>query len=137
MVSQLAAIVLFDDANRLLLQHRTDDAPTFPGHWSFFGGGVEPGETPQEAVVRETLEELAYRLRKPRLWHTQDFIDKGLTYTQFIFIERYDGSDLVLGEGQAMAWFAAAETAPLLMSAHTRRAVEALGRWLAETDRNA
>lgn len=128
--NELAALILYDDEHRLLLQHRTDDAPTFPSHWSFFGGGVEAGETPEEAVKREAMEELAYDPQDARLWTTQDFTDRGRSYTQYVFIERYDGSELVLGEGQALGWFRAYETKDLLMSRHARETVEALTRFL-------
>ena len=128
--NKLAALILYDDEGRLLLQHRTDDAPTFPSHWSFFGGGVEPGETPEEAVRREAMEELAYDPQDARLWITQSFTDQGRSYTQYVFIERYDGSELILGEGQAMGWFRVYETKDLLMSRHARETLEALTRFL-------
>ncbi len=72
-VINLSAVILYDDRGRMLLQHRTDDAPTFPGFWSFFGGGVEPGETLEEAAVREALEELSYTLKAPHHWLSQPF----------------------------------------------------------------
>jgi 8-oxo-dGTP diphosphatase len=127
-MTELAALVLYDDATRMLLQRRTEDAPSFPGHWSFFRGGVEEGETPEEALAREALEELAYTVQAPRLWLTQNFTDQSRVFRQYVFVERYDGSALVLGEGQAMGWFLAQDTASLLMSDHARRTVEALGR---------
>ena len=34
-----------------------------PGRWQLPGGGVEPGETPSEAVIREVLEEADQRIR--------------------------------------------------------------------------
>ena len=39
-----------------------DDIPgiAFPGHWGFFGGHLDPGETPAKAVRRELLEEIGY-----------------------------------------------------------------------------
>lgn len=39
------------------------------GCWCFPGGGIEPGETPEQAVVREIQEELALAVRPIRkLW---------------------------------------------------------------------
>jgi 8-oxo-dGTP diphosphatase len=32
----------------------------YPGCWAFFGGHIDPGETPEEAVKRELLEEISY-----------------------------------------------------------------------------
>lgn len=39
-----------------------DDIPgiLYPGHWGLFGGHMESGETPAEAVERELLEEIGY-----------------------------------------------------------------------------
>lgn len=32
----------------------------YPGCWGFFGGHIEPGETPEVAMQRELLEEIGY-----------------------------------------------------------------------------
>ena len=41
-----------------------DDIPTiaWPGHWDLPGGERDPGETPEETVLRELWEELGLRL---------------------------------------------------------------------------
>src|SRR4051812_19835225 len=51
-------------SGRVLLQHRTDDAPEFPGHWGMFGGSGEPEDDndPLRAVRRELHEELGLEL---------------------------------------------------------------------------
>jgi len=54
--------LLHTEDRRFLLQLR-DDKPDIimPGHWACFGGHLEPDETPEDAMVRELMEELTYR----------------------------------------------------------------------------
>jgi translation initiation factor 2B subunit (eIF-2B alpha/beta/delta family)/8-oxo-dGTP pyrophosphatase MutT (NUDIX family) len=42
---------------QVLLNHRADDAPAYPGRWAGISGCVEPGETPEIAARREIDEE--------------------------------------------------------------------------------
>ncbi|MBI3589102.1 MAG: NUDIX domain-containing protein [Candidatus Liptonbacteria bacterium] len=42
------------------LSHRSKNAKQFPDHWSFWGGKIEDGETPEQAMLREIKEELDY-----------------------------------------------------------------------------
>jgi mutator protein MutT len=46
----------------VLLQKRSADAERLPGLFGFFGGGVEIGESPEQALVREILEELTIEI---------------------------------------------------------------------------
>lgn len=47
--------------NKFLMQLRDDfDYIIYPGVWGFFGGHIEPGETPTVGVKRELDEEIAY-----------------------------------------------------------------------------
>ena len=55
-----AGIVLYaEDTGRWCLQQRSDQVSD-PGVWSTWGGGVEPGETLEDAVRRELAEEGGY-----------------------------------------------------------------------------
>jgi 8-oxo-dGTP diphosphatase len=122
----VSVLILYNNESKILLQHRTKDAPTFPDYWAFFGGGIEEGESAEQAVKRESLEELGYELTGPRLFTAQKFFYKGNEYTKHVFVEQYNGKALTLGEGQAMGWFLAAETRDLMMNDHDRSVIDAM-----------
>jgi 8-oxo-dGTP pyrophosphatase MutT (NUDIX family) len=56
------AAALLVCGGRYLMQLR-DDKPglLLPAHWALFGGQIDPGEAPQDAMVRELGEELELR----------------------------------------------------------------------------
>jgi 8-oxo-dGTP pyrophosphatase MutT (NUDIX family) len=111
----VAAIIIVEDG-RYLLQSR-DDIPGifYPGHWGLFGGGVDEGESPEQALYREMMEEL--QLAAPSMSHFSKFefdlssMGGGKIYREFFKVEirAEDIDDLVLGEGQEMRLFTAAE----------------------------
>ena len=53
----VVAAAMVDAEGRVLLQQRSSFR-TMPGLWEFPGGKVEPGETPEAALIRELHEEL-------------------------------------------------------------------------------
>lgn len=53
----VSAVALIDVDGRVLLAQRPD-GKSMAGLWEFPGGKVEPGETPEAALVRELHEEL-------------------------------------------------------------------------------
>ncbi len=54
----VVAAALVDADGRVLLQQRPEGR-SLAGLWEFPGGKVEPGETPEAALIRELEEELA------------------------------------------------------------------------------
>ena len=103
---EVAQILLFDHRQRLLIYLR-DDKQTipFPNHWDLFGGHLEPGETPEQALVREVHEELAYDLRRWQWFRTYLCLE-GDAYPnlKFIYWATIDdlAEDLTLCEGQRL-----------------------------------
>ncbi|TCL72621.1 8-oxo-dGTP diphosphatase MutT [Rhizobium sp. BK251] len=62
----VAACALIDADGRILLAQRPE-GKSLAGLWEFPGGKVEPGETPEETLVRELQEELGVTTRIPCL----------------------------------------------------------------------
>lgn len=63
-----SGIIMENSEGKLLFQLR-DNKPEIssPNKWSLFGGGIEKGETPLQAVVREVKEELGIKLNRNKL----------------------------------------------------------------------
>lgn len=60
---QAARVLVLDEAGRVLLV-RGHDADEPDRHWWFtVGGGIDAGETPEQAVCREVFEETGLRIR--------------------------------------------------------------------------
>ena len=53
----VSAVALIDQEGRVLLAQRPE-GKSLAGLWEFPGGKVEPGETPEQALIRELKEEL-------------------------------------------------------------------------------
>lgn len=53
----VSAVALIDRDGKILLAQRPE-GKSMAGLWEFPGGKVEPGETPEEALIRELEEEL-------------------------------------------------------------------------------
>ena len=75
-VRDVSVFILYNSTGHILLQHRTDDAFRLPGYWAFFGGGIEQGENPTEALKREIQEELSYLVQNPKILLAQKVIDE-------------------------------------------------------------
>lgn len=58
------AVAMIYNGDKILFVKRSLDDNFHPGTWSLPGGGVEEGESPTEAVVREVKEELNLQLKK-------------------------------------------------------------------------
>ncbi|MEO7426162.1 MAG: NUDIX domain-containing protein [Fibrobacteria bacterium] len=60
---EFAAAIIVDASGRLLLLRRAAGIQRWPGKWGIAGGGIEAGETPEQGLLREFLEELGPDIR--------------------------------------------------------------------------
>ena len=124
----------------VLLCKRTQNAPIHPGHWGLFGGRIDNGESPDEAVKREVSEELkigqGLQLDQAggRLAElTEVAIKRGddtLRIKYYSYLLNFDLDQLALRpnahekvEGEGLAWFTAEEVHHLTVRPEDRIAV--------------
>lgn len=62
----VVAAALIDADNRVLIAQRPE-GKQLAGLWEFPGGKVEPGERPEETLIRELAEELEITVKEPCL----------------------------------------------------------------------
>jgi 8-oxo-dGTP diphosphatase len=112
----VAACVLLDSEGRILIAKRPQGRP-LAGLWEFPGGKVEPGESPEHALIRELAEELGISIAPadlaPLTFASHAYPDFHLPMPLFL-CTRWRGEP-VPHEGQELAWVKPAELAAYAM----------------------
>ncbi len=108
----VAACALIDTDNRVLLARRPE-GKKMAGLWEFPGGKLNPGETPEQAIIRELKEELGVDVAQaclaPFAFASHDYTRFHLLMPLFL-CRRWKGTAAGL-EGQALAWVRPAKLA--------------------------
>ncbi|MGD9768051.1 MAG: (deoxy)nucleoside triphosphate pyrophosphohydrolase [Pseudolabrys sp.] len=101
----VAACALVDADGRVLLAQRPP-GKSMAGLWEFPGGKVEPGERPEETLIRELREELGIAVSEPCLapltFASHVYPDFHLLMPLYV-CRRWEGTARPL-EGQELTW---------------------------------
>lgn len=111
-------VALIIRAQEILVAQR--NRGRFAGLWEFPGGKVEPGETPEQALIRELQEEINITALTPTLekQYTYDYGDYAVALHVFCVTE-FEGEPSG-AEGQVVRWvdYAAFDQLDVLEATH-------------------
>ncbi|MCO4776157.1 MULTISPECIES: (deoxy)nucleoside triphosphate pyrophosphohydrolase [Lentibacter] len=127
----VSAVALLDKDNRVLLAQRPK-GKSMEGLWEFPGGKVEPGESPEGALVRELHEELGIETWNsclaPLTFASHSYDDFHLLMPLFA-CRKWNGI-VSPREGQALAWVHAEKLKDYPMPAADIPLIPILRDWL-------
>ncbi len=127
----VAAVALIDADGRVLIARRPE-GKAMAGLWEFPGGKVEPGETPEAALMRELCEELGIETwascLAPLTFASHAYDDFHLLMPLFA-CRKWQGSPTPR-EGQALKWVRPADLRAYPMPAADLPLIPILRDWL-------
>ena len=100
-IVRVAAAVIIDKGRVFATQRGYGE---YKDGWEFPGGKIEPGETPEEAIVREIKEELEAEIEPVRLIDTVEYDYPGFHLSMDCFLCRLKSENIVLKEHEAARW---------------------------------
>ena len=102
-VKVVAAIIIHE--NKIFATQR--GYGEFKDGWEFPGGKIEPGETPQEALVREIKEELDIEIEVKDFLETVEYDYPDFHLSMDCFFCSIRSGEMVLKEHEAAKWLTA------------------------------
>lgn len=118
------AIVAYQGKMLLILR---DDKPTipFPNTWSAPGGGIEEGETSEQAMRRECWEEISLIPQSLEACEVVVYEDGSVVHRFFAILSEEEYGKVKLGdEGQCLDWFTYEEALGATLSPRLRKYLE-------------
>ena len=103
---EVVAAIIHQDNQIFATQRGYGD---FKDGWEFPGGKVEPGETPEAALVREIREELAVEISVGELLTTVEYDYPNFHLTMHCYLCQLTGGELRLLEHEAARWLGKGE----------------------------
>lgn len=98
---EVVAAIIHDNGKILATQRGYGE---FKDGWEFPGGKMQPGETAEEAIIREIEEELRVRIAPEKLLITVECDYPNFHLTMHCFLSSITQGEIELVEHEAMKW---------------------------------
>ena len=93
----------------LVLAAQRSAVMSLPLKWEFPGGKIHPGESPEECLRRELLEELGIHVRVGKILPPSTHQYPAVIVTLYPFVCAIESGEIVLHEHAAITWLPAEE----------------------------
>ena len=113
------AIVIYNGKILLVLRDN-NPAIAHPNTWNTPGGGIEEGESPEEALVRELQEEIGLTPSSVISLGTTTYTDGSLVHRFYVPVADDEFASIhLVGEGQKIGWYTFEELLELNVSPYS------------------
>ena len=99
---EVVAAIIHDSEGRIFATQR--GYGDYKDGWEFPGGKMEPGESPEEALMREIWEELETKIVIERLVQTVEYDYPAFHLSMHCFLCSIESGSLTLKEHEAARW---------------------------------
>lgn len=133
MKRKVSLIIFYTEDKKILMQDRRNIQKAYE-EWGYFGGQIEEGETPEQAVIRETKEELDYDLTDFKFIGQckTDIKEKDIVVERFLFVTPLGDKQKLFNqkEGQGMKLYTIEEAKQLKTFTGDRQALDIIEKFL-------
>lgn len=102
-IVNVSAAILIDGNHFFVAQRPEQDMRR--NKWEFPGGKIDAGETGEQAIIRELLEELAITVQNPRYFTTVEYDYEVFYLKMRVYIINVKNPTIVYKDGQNGGWF--------------------------------
>jgi len=106
MIKVLAGIIEKD--GKILIARRKPET-NLAGKWEFPGGKLEQGETPEECLYREILEELGIKIQLGEYYCTSKYCYEHISIELLVYKALYQSGNIVLTDHDEAEWVSITE----------------------------
>ena len=109
----VAKTFVINSQNLILTMRRGESDPRRPGTWDIPGGGVEYGEDPTSAVIRETYEEAGIKIEKPQIFYVSSVNENDYVIRLIYYVHTHNENVHLSFEHDQSKWVTKDEFAKL------------------------